>query len=106
MELLDGRGSPVFERYCSGCIAAMQASHAHAATILTIVEILGTRSGYPCFQNMPVRKVLPRLAKRLMTHKPAAEIEDATRAMVYKAAGHWGSRTYDSCQNMQQGIAI
>jgi hypothetical protein len=106
IELLDGRNSPTFTRFCECCIAAFKASHAHAQTILTIVEVVGTRSVFPCFQNCPVHKVLPRLAKRLMVDKPATAVEDAFRRIVFKAAGHWGSRQYDWCQNMQQGIAI
>jgi hypothetical protein len=41
-----------------------------------------------------------------MVDKPATAVEDAFRRIVFKAAGHWGSRQYDWCQNMQQGIAI
>ena len=55
---------------------------------------------------MPVTKVMPALAKRLMTRLPASAIEAATQKLVYKAAGHWGSRQYDACQNLQRGIAI
>ena len=106
IDVLDGRGSPAFNAYCDGCVAAMKASHAHAGTILSMVEIVGSRSGFPCFQNMPVSKVMPALAKRLMTRLPASAIEAATQKLVYKAAGHWGSRQYDACQNLQRGIAI
>ena len=104
IELLDGRNSPVFERYCAGCVAAMQASHKHAETIISMVEIVGTRSGFPCFQVYPVSTVIPRLAKRLLTHKPAAAVEDETRKLVHRAAGHWGSRRYDWFQMLQRGI--
>ena len=71
-----------------------------------MIEIVGMRSGFPCFQNKPVTKVMPALAKRLMTKLPAAGVEDATRKLIYKSAGHWGSRQYDWCQNKQRGIAI
>jgi hypothetical protein len=53
--MLDGRHSPVFERYCQGCVAAMQASHTYASTILSMVEIVGTKSVFPCFENLPVQ---------------------------------------------------
>lgn len=104
IELLDGRNSPVFERYCAGCVAAMQAAHEHAPTILSMVEIVGTRSGFPCFGVYPVTTVIPALAQRLLTHKPAAAVEDETRKLIYKAAGHWGSRNYDWFQMKQRGI--
>ena len=104
IELLDGRNSPVFAKFCDGCVAAMQASHAHAQTILSMVEIVGTRSGFPCFQVFPVDVVMPRLRKRLMMGKPASAVEEETRRMVHKAAGHWGSRKYDWFQMLQRGI--
>ena len=106
IEVLDGRDSPVFERYCKGCVAAMQASHAHAQTILSMIEIVGTSSGFPCFGVYPVTKVIPALAQRLMTHKPPSAVEEETRKLIQKAAGHWGSRNYDWFQNKQRGIKI
>jgi len=104
IEMLDGRHSPVFERYCQGCVAAMQASHTYASTILSMVEIVGTKSVFPCFENLPVQTVIPRLKKRLFTHKPAEAIEEETRKLIYQAAGHWGSKRYDFFQNLQRGI--
>ena len=103
IEVLDGKGSEVFERYCKGCVAAMKASHEHAATILSMVEIVGTRSGFPCFGVVPVKKVIKGLKKRLFMDKRSEEVEAEYRKVVMKAAGHWGSRKYDWFQQMQRG---
>jgi hypothetical protein len=49
--------------------------------------------------------VIPRLKKRLFTHKPAEAIEEETRKLIYQAAGHWGSKRYDFFQNLQRARA-
>ena len=106
IELLDGVGSPVYEQYCKACIEAMVLAHDHAATICTIVEIVGTGSCFPCFKQTHVSKVIPRLKKRLFVDLPREQVPAAFRTVIDKAAGHWGSRNYDWFQNKQRGIAI
>jgi len=106
VELLDGRGSPVYEQYCQACVAAMKESHKHAAVICTMVEIVGTRSQFPCFKQTHIDRVMPALQKRLFMGTPAENVEAEVRKMIHKTAGHWGSRRYDWFQNKQQGIAI
>ena len=49
-------------------------------------------------------QVIPALKKRLMMSKPAEAIEEETRKLITKAAGHWGSRRYDWFQMLQRGI--
>ena len=59
--------------------------------------------------TLPRRNLAPimRFAIETEDNRRAAEaIEDQTRRLIYKAAGHWGSRQYDWCQNKQRGIAI
>jgi len=104
IEVLDGRKSEVFERYCQGCVAAMRASYENARTITSMVEIVGTRSGFPCFGVVPVRTVIPRLKRRLFMDKPPGAVEGEVRKLIKEAAGHWGSRRYDWFQMMQRGI--
>lgn len=107
IDLLDGRGSPVYEKFCAACCAAMAASHAHAATICSMVEIVGTRSSFPCFQVFPVQKVIPKLRKRLMMDLPASAVPTEFRKIIdQKAAGHWGSRWYDKFQAKLAGYAV
>ena len=107
IDLLDGVDSPVYQKFCNGCVAAMQAAHAHRETIVAMIEIVGTRSKFPCFQNSPVTSVVPMLKQRLFySCKSAAEVEDAFRKLIKtRAQAHWGSRRYDWFQNCQQGIA-
>lgn len=108
IEVLDGVGSPVYEKFCRGCVAAMQACHAHKEAIVAMVEIVGTKSKFPCFQNSPVSAVVPALKKRLFFELTTdAQIDAAFRKLIStRAAAHWGSRRYDWFQNQQQGIAI
>ncbi len=106
LEVLDGVGSPVYERYCQACIEAMVLAHDHAATICTMVEIVGTGSRFPCFQQTHVRHVIPRLKKRLFMDLSRDAVPGAFRKVIDHAAGHWGSRYYDWFQNLQRGIAI
>jgi len=105
IELLDGAGSPVYEQFCRGCVAAMQAARAHGETICTLVEVAGTRSTYPCFLQTPVTKVLPKLRKRLLMHKTDAEVEGEVMRLIRVAHDHPGTRYYDKAQKMQRGIA-
>ena len=106
--MLDGVDSPVYEKFCKGCVSAMQACHAHRDTIMAMIEIVGTRSKFPCFQNSPVGAVLPALRRRLFSNlETEAQVETAFRKLIAtKAAAHWGSRRYDWFQNKQQGIAM
>jgi len=106
IDLLDGRASPIYEQFCQACVAAIKASHAHAAVICTMVEIVGTRSQFPCFKQTHIDKVMPALRKRLFMDTPAENVEAEFRNVINKTAGHWGSRRYDWFQNKQQGIAI
>ena len=79
IDALDGRGSPVYEQYCAACVEAMQACHAHGQTILTMVEIVGSRSKFPCFKQTPVERVVPALKRRLLMHLPADRVRSQSR---------------------------
>ena len=102
----DGRGSAIYEQYCAACVEAMQACHAHGDTILTMVEIVGSRSKFPCFKQTAVERVVPALKRRLLMHLSADQVEPRFRKIIQKTAGHWGSRRYDYFQYLQQGYAI
>jgi len=106
LDVLDGKGSPVYEAYCQQCVDAMLASYDHAETICTMVEIVGTHSRFPCFQQTNVKHVIPRLRKRLFSDLSREQVAAAFRAKIDQAASHWGSRKYDWFQNLQRGIAI
>ena len=85
----------------------MQAAHAHRETIVAMIEIVGTRSKFPCFQNSPVTSVVPKLKQRLYFGKSPEEVEATFRKLIKtRAVAHWGSRWYDWFQNKQQGISI
>ena len=105
--VLDGRDSPVFKKYCDGCVAAILAAFEKRDTIVAMVEIVGQRSNFPCFLNAPVGKIIQRLKQRLFFGKTKDQVEaDFRKLILTKAAGHWGSRRYDWFQNKQQGYAI
>ena len=137
VELLDGLGSPVFEKFCTQCVANLREARKHGETLCTLVEVVGTNSVFPCFQVfpdanarpmhtpnahaqcalhaqcqtpcfqvVPVGKVMPRLRERLFLDRSDADFEAEAMRMVRGAAMHWGSRKYDYFQNMQRGIAV
>lgn len=106
VELLDGLDSPVFEKFCAQCVANLREARKHGETICTLVEVVGTNSVFPCFQVVPVSKVMPRLRERLYLGRSDADFETEAMKMVKGAAMHWGSRKYDYFQNMQRGIAV
>lgn len=104
--LLDGVGSSAYQRYCTGCVEAMVAAHEHADVILTMVEIAGTRSKFPCFQKVPLAKVVSRLRKRLFVGKTAEQIRADFPKVIEHAREHRGTYAYDYFQKMQQGYAM
>ena len=106
VEVLGGVGSPGWELYCTSCVKAMQAAHEHGEAICTLVEITGARSHFPCFEHMPVERIIPRLRDRLFLHRKADQVEAETRRVIEVAREHKGTRYYDYFQNKQQGYAI
>ena len=68
VELLDGEGSPVYNKFCDACVAAMVACRSHGETICTMIEIVGTRSVFPCFGVFSLAHVISTLRKRLFMH--------------------------------------
>ena len=106
VEVLGGVGSPGWELYCTSCVKAMQAAHEHGEAICTLVEITGARSHFPCFEHMPVERIIPKLRERLFLHRKADQVEAETRRVIEVAREHKGTRYYDYFQNKQQGYAI
>ncbi len=106
VEVLGGVGSPGWELYCTSCVKAMQAAHEHGEAICTLVEITGARSHFPCFEHMPVERIIPRLRERLFLNRKADQVEAETRRVIEVAREHKGTRYYDYFQNKQQGYAI
>lgn len=104
--VLDGPDSPVYAKFVEGCVGAMVAAREHGETIMTMVEIVGTKSVFPCFGVMSLPHVMKQLRKRLFLDLPVAEVGEAFAKVVKKAQGHWGSRKYDWFQNKQRGIAV
>ena len=87
-------------------IPATKAAHEHGEAICTLVEITGARSHFPCFEHMPVERIIPRLRDRLFLHRKADQVEAETRRVIEVAREHKGTRYYDYFQNKQQGYAI
>ncbi|EOD13269.1 phosphatidylinositol-4-kinase [Emiliania huxleyi CCMP1516] len=104
--LMGGVGSAGYEAYAQGCVEAMVAAHRHADVILTMVEIAGTGSRYPCFQQTPLRKVLARLRKRLYVGHTEAQVRDEFKRVIETAREHKGTYYYDYFQKLQQGYAV
>ncbi|KAL1524325.1 hypothetical protein AB1Y20_019225 [Prymnesium parvum] len=106
VELMDGVGSPVYAKFCDSCIKAMVASRTHGETICTMIEIVGTRSVFPCFGVFSLKHVVKKLRERLFMHLEVSEVDAAFRKKIALTSGHWGSRWYDKFQNLQRGIAV
>jgi phosphatidylinositol 4-kinase len=104
--LLDGVGSEVYQRYCKGCTEAMVAAHQHADVMLTMVEIAGTRSMFPCFHQTPLAKVVSRMRKRLYVGKTDEQVRAEFPKVIEHAREHKGTYYYDYFQKKQQGYAM
>lgn len=104
--LLDGVGSEVYQRYCKGCTEAMVAAHQHADVLLTLVEIAGTRSTFPCFHQTSLSKVMSRMRKRLYVGKTDEQIRSEFPKVIEHAREHKGTYYYDYFQKKQQGYAM
>lgn len=92
LELLDGVGSPIYDKFCDACTKAMVACREHGGapptlslplrvwisspppppssgeTICTMIEIVGTHSVFPCFGVVSLKQVIKGLQKRLFMH--------------------------------------
>ncbi|KAL3914830.1 MAG: hypothetical protein SGPRY_007482 [Prymnesium sp.] len=106
LELLDGVGSPIYDKFCDACTKAMVACREHGETICTMIEIVGTHSVFPCFGVVSLKQVIKGLQKRLFMHLEVKDVDAAFRKTIQLTAGHWGSRWYDKFQHMQRGIAV
>ncbi len=70
------------------------------------MEIMGTRSNLPCFVQTPVRKVIPRLRKRLLMHTSRERFDVEAMRIVSSARVSRGSTRYDKFQKLLQGYAV
>jgi len=82
------------------------AVRAKADVLITMVEIMGYKSMFPCF-NQPgggVKRVIRELKERLMLSVPDSQIPKRVEALANKSLQHIGTVLYEKFQLRSNGI--
>jgi hypothetical protein len=100
VEILGGKGSPLWKEFIQAMVDGFLAIRKQADVLLTLVEICGYRSMFPCF-NQPgggVQRVLRELRQRLMLNVPDSAIPKKIEALANKSYQHLGTILYERFQ--------
>jgi len=90
IEIIGGKGSPMWEEYVKLMADGLIAVRKQSETLLTLIEITGYRSMFPCFRQPGggVARVLRELRQRLMLGVPDEKIHERVRTLADTSYQH------------------
>ena len=100
VEILDGKGSALWKDFVKALVDGFMAVRAKADVLLTLLEIAGYKSMFPCF-NQPgggMNRVLREFRSRLMLDVPDSQIPRRVEKLANKAYNHTGTILYERFQ--------
>lgn len=107
IEIIDGKGSPLWDEFVKTMYDALMAVRKKAQTLITLVEITGHKSMFPCF-NQPgggVKRVLRELKQRLFLDVPDHLVLAKVKKLAELSYQHIGTVLYERFQLRSNGIA-
>ena len=107
VEVMGGKDSPLWDEYIKLMAEGLKAVRRQADTLLTLVEITGYKSMFPCFRQPGggVARVLRELKARLMLDVADHGIEPRVRSMANTSYQHVGTILYEKFQLATNKIA-
>jgi hypothetical protein len=93
IEILGGMtDSPAWENYKKLCKKAFLALRKEAEKLLSLVEIMGRQSAFPCFANAAGQQAVNALRSRFVLHLNKEETESFVDELIAKSAGSYYTR--------------
>ncbi|KAK5137918.1 hypothetical protein LTR08_006687 [Meristemomyces frigidus] len=103
VDLLGGVESPDFKNFKHAMKDAFQALRREAERIVTLVELMGRESKFPCYGG-GLANVVAALRARFVLEKSKEEAREWVEDLVAKSVGSYYTRLYDTYQYRTQGI--
>jgi len=91
IDVLGGLGSPGFEKFKKLCKQAFQALRKDAEKLLSLVDIMGRESKFPCFASGG-QQAVNAMRARFVLHLGKEEAESFVDELIQKSAGSYYTR--------------
>jgi phosphatidylinositol 4-kinase len=107
VEVLGGQGSPLYEEMIKIMSDGLIAVRHEAETLITLLEITGFKSMFPCFRQPGggVSRVIKELKQRLFLDLPDDKIPAKMRYLVESSYMAMGTILYEKFQQRSNGLA-
>jgi len=107
VEVIGGLESQNWRDYISMMADGLKAARHHKDTLISLVEIMGYKSNFPCFQQPGggVNRVIRELERRLLPSIHDDDIHLAVTKMTQNSLDNRGTLFYESFQQWSNGIS-